>query len=122
MSLSHIGVNTWAKGSKQSEETKKKIGRTLKKIGHSFPKPESEENHPKWRGDEVEYGGLHKWINKVLGKAKKCSKCGKEGTGREIHWANKDHKYRRNVEDFIELCISCHGEYDKKHNLRKRKK
>lgn len=28
--------------------------------------------------------------------------------------ANKDHKYRRNLKDWIRLCSSCHGEYDSK--------
>ena len=74
-----------------------------------------------WKGNAVGYDALHNWVNRVLGKAKKCSVCGKEGTGREIHWANIDHKYRRNVEDYRELCCQCHGEYDKNNNLRKHK-
>ena len=76
-------------------------------------------NHYRWSKNPA-YRAIHQWIQKVLGKAKKCSECGKEGGGRQFHWANRQHKYTRNSSDYIELCARCHGEYDKKNNLRKK--
>jgi len=72
-----------------------------------------------WKGERVGYRGIHHWVQVNLGKANKCSECGKEGTGRQIHWANKDHKYKRNLEDWISLCIQCHGRYDQKMGYRR---
>jgi hypothetical protein len=111
MSLAHIGLNVWTKGTKWTEE---------RKNSQSFAR--SDEKSPRWKGEDVGYNGLHIWIRKVLGKAKKCSKCGKEGTGREIHWANKDHLYKREPSEFMELCLQCHATYDKENNLRKHNK
>lgn len=79
------------------------------------------EKNPKWRGDESGYRAKHSWINNNYGKATKCSICLKTGNGKEIHWANKDHKYRLKREDWFEACSSCHGEYDKTNKLRKHK-
>ena len=33
-----------------------------------------------------------------------------------IHWANIDHKYRRNLDDWIGLCAKCHRRYDIENN------
>lgn len=75
------------------------------------------EKHYEWRGDNVGYRSLHKWVIKNLGKANKCKKCGKEKTTpKSIQWANIDHKYRRVLSDYIQLCASCHKNYDNKNN------
>jgi hypothetical protein len=95
------------KGKKQSEETKIK-----RKESYSGDKAYN------WKGENVSYRTLHNWINSLLGKASKCSICGKEGIGRQIHWANIDHRYRRVKEDYFEACTKCHGEYDKINKLR----
>ena len=43
----------------------------------------------------------------------KCEHCGKEGLkGRQINWANKDHKYSRNLEDYQYIHQLCHRRYD----------
>lgn len=80
------------------------------------------DKHILWKGLEAGYEAKHASVKRLKGKAKKCSNCGKEGTGREIHWANIDHKYSRNPDDYIELCQQCHAIYDKENGLRKRKK
>ena len=71
------------------------------------------EKNPRWKGDDVGYRSLHIWVENKLGKPIKCKFCGKKGKGRQIHWANKDHKYKRNIKDWIPLCSSCQGKYDK---------
>jgi hypothetical protein len=74
------------------------------------------EKHPRWKGDKVGYGALHEWVRKVLGNPIKCSICGKKGNknGRNwsIHWANKSGEYKRNINDWIALCVKCHKKYD----------
>jgi len=70
--------------------------------------------HFAWKGNKVSYRGLHQWVIRKKGYPKICSKCGKLVLNhRFIHWANIDHKYRRNLNDFISLCKSCHTIYDK---------
>ena len=73
----------------------------------------ADDKNPNWKGDKVGYRSLHHWIQRKLGKAVKCGHCGIIGIGRQVHWANKSGSYQRNPEDFISLCIKCHGKYDK---------
>lgn len=79
-------------------------------------------NH-KWRGDKVGYSGVHMWVRLHKEKPSYCTKCGKEGNSHQIHWSNIDHKYKRNLDDYVALCASCHKRYDLdnglvKHQLR----
>lgn len=67
-----------------------------------------------YKGNKKEYRELHQWVEKQLGKPEECSKCGKKGTGKRMHWANRSGKYRRNIFDWIRLCPACHKKYDMK--------
>lgn len=75
------------------------------------------DKNPMWLGDCVGYTGVHQWIYKKLGRPKYCERC-KRSDKKSYHWANKDHKYRRVVSDFMRLCASCHTKYDIEHNNR----
>lgn len=104
------------RGQKRTDEQRKRISVALK--GHtSWMKGLSglytEEKSFAWKGNDVGYGGVHMWVKKWLGKPNKCSVCGKVGYGRQMHWANKDHKYRRDLTDWLRLCVECHRKYDK---------
>lgn len=90
-----------------TEETKLKISTSRKGVMIG------EQNHS-WKGDDVSYRNLHRWVERHLGKPNKCKNCGKIGTAHEIHWANKSHKYLRVLFDWIRLCANCHKAYDKK--------
>jgi hypothetical protein len=68
--------------------------------------------HPNWVGDKVSYPALHTWVRNHLGTPMKCEFCG-DDTKRKYEWANKDHKYKRNLEDWVRLCTKCHREFDK---------
>ena len=71
--------------------------------------------HPNWKGNQVSYSGLHYWVSRHLGKPEQCEDCGKSGLrGKQIHWANKSHQYKRDLNDWLRLCILCHKRYDRK--------
>lgn len=102
-------------GKSHSEETKEKM-RAIRS-GKSCPWQENERHHG-WKGEEVSYRSLHSWVVRKKGQPDTCTQCGTSGlTGRQIHWANVDGKYRRKLEDFIRMCRDCHTSYDS--NLRK---
>jgi len=120
------GFTPWNKGKKSNQVSWNK----------GFKRPEiSNENHFAWKGDSVGYHNLHTWVKRKLGKPKECLACKKigkyidreNGTKRwNIDFANKYHKYKRNLTDWIPLCQKCHGEYDvrldlRKHNMQKHK-
>ena len=61
------------------------------------------------------YYDAHKWIINKKGKPKRCEYCRKNNLiGHSIHWANRDHKYRKRISDWIRLCASCHKNFDTK--------
>lgn len=104
-----------------SKEHKKKIAEALKgnknsagrKITNHHKRKLSEsqkgDKSLNWKGDEVSYRQLHKWLRKEKGSPKICSHCGKKATD----WANVDGEYCRKLGDYIPLCRSCHIKYDR---------
>ena len=78
-----------------SEESKRKVSESK----------QFEKNY-NWKGDKVGYSALHKWVYKVLGKAKKCGNC--ETAEGRIEWANISGEYKRSVSDWEQLCRKCH--------------
>ncbi len=69
-----------------------------------------EEKNNSWKGDKVGYFGLHMWVRKWLGKPEICIGCGSD---KFLQWANKTGEYKRDLDDWISLCCSCHKKYDK---------
>lgn len=77
-------------------------------------------NKNPWKGDVAGVSAMHMWVVLLRGRPSYCEHCGKTGGGtRQYHWANVDHKYRRKIDDYLRLCIKCHGKYDGENNLRK---
>lgn len=64
--------------------------------------------------EELSYSGLHTWIKRQRGKAQKCEWCGDDKT---IDWANKSHKYKKDLDDWIALCRKHHIQYDKNYKF-----
>lgn len=65
--------------------------------------------HYAWKGSDVSYRGLHQWVRRLKGTPSICSQCGKnDKRPRAIQWANVDGMYRRDINDFVALCVSCH--------------
>ena len=75
-----------------TEEHKRKISEINKRLGITVPILK-EESSPHWRGDDVGYSGIHRWIRRAKGVPEKCELCGEEEE--EIEWSNKDHQYQR---------------------------
>lgn len=71
------------------------------------------ELNPNWKGDNVGYISLHNWVKRYKGSPKKCEHCLSEEK-KMYHWANKSHEYKRDLDDWIRLCVSCHKKYDLK--------
>lgn len=76
----------------------------------------SEENHHNWKGDAVGYSAKHMWMSKKAGQPRYCEHC-KRTNKKKYEWANKDHKYRRKITDYLRLCTSCHRKYDYENHL-----
>ena len=79
------------------------------------------ENNHNWKGDKVGYFGLHTWIQRNMGKAKICTnrenqflpfECSKKSN--YYDWANRSRKYKRDKDDWLELCHSCHLKADRR--------
>ena len=118
------------KGKKRTKEARKKMSEARKKnpvrywLGKKrmdisgknnwfYGKSFLENKSPSWKGDKVGYYGLHSWVRKKLGQPTKCRHCDKDGLkGLKIHWANKSHEYKRDLNDWLRLCVSCHKKYD----------
>lgn len=91
---------------KLSENTKKKM--SLSAVGKHIGNKSG-----MWKGNKASYVPIHIWVRRFFGATKKCEICGFESDNpRKIHWANKDHKYRRIRKYWMQLCVSCHRKYD----------
>lgn len=105
-----------------SDETKKKIGlaNSISLKGRSLSSEHRKnistakdgEKNPAWRGDNVGYRAIHKWVQRKLGKPNECVSCGKIATGHQMHWANISDEYKRDVTDWLRMCTTCHFALD----------
>jgi hypothetical protein len=78
----------------------------------------TEENSPNWKGDDIEYSAVHKWVYKTLGKTRTCQHCGDTDLdGPNINWANKSGLYLRIPSDWLRLCVRCHRRYDRENKI-----
>lgn len=65
--------------------------------------------NPLWKGSDAGYMALHNWIRRHKPKSGSCSDCGAEG---RTDWANVSGEYRRDLDDYRELCRPCHRRFD----------
>ena len=112
-------IRNKALGRKHSEATKIKIreARKSQKMTDKMLKSLElgrGENSILWKGDDVGYRALHRWVENHLGKPTKCEHCPKDNlSGHYIHWANISGEYKRDASDWIRLCALCHKKYDR---------
>ena len=69
---------------------------------------------PNWKGDDVKYQGLHKWLRNHYGKADKCENVNCSKKSNTFDWANVSGEYKRDINDYIKLCRSCHINMDRR--------
>ncbi len=127
----HLSSNTeFQKGHIMNKEIRKKISQKMMGNQWGFQKgciplnkgkklPSiSGPNHWNWKEDDAKYSAIHMWVRKQLGRPERCENCGKDRlSGHKIHWANRNHSYKRNLMDWMRLCFQCHRKYDKENNL-----
>ena len=105
-------------GKKKPEEFKKQMSIVMKRTwaeGKLISHSREEASH--WKGDDISYSGIHKWIKKQWGIAERCDNKSCKGLGARFEWANISKKYikenyTRNREDWMQLCSFCHRQYD----------
>ncbi len=90
---------------KMPDKIRNKISMTKKNIY------QDETKHPKWLGKNVGYSGIHLWIRKIYGSADHCEFNFIHKATR-YHWANISGKYLRDINDWTQLCPTCHKQYD----------
>lgn len=93
----------WVKTHGHSEVTKEKLSKIM--LGKN-----KGNKHYLWKNSEVGYSALHKWVCRWKGKPSICEEC---GISEKLQWANRSGEYKRDLSDWISLCISCHHNYDK---------
>jgi len=105
---------------KMSDENKRLLGLRASKqaLGNSYAKghigPRDNENCM-WKGDLATSGAIHKWVVVRFGRPSYCQIC-ESRIKKKYEWANIDHSYKRNTEDWLRLCTSCHRKYDMQNN------
>ena len=116
------GVNCgFNKGKKFTKEHRKKLSEAHKGqvawcTGKKNPKVTGEKNF-NWKGDKASKVAIHLWVRRHRGKPQAYSICGRTVEETVIDYANIDHKYKRNLEDYIPMCRKCHRNYDYKNHL-----
>lgn len=98
-----LGIKTSFAGRKHKPETIEKM--RLAQAGRK---------HHRWGGENICYTALHKWVERHKGKAKKCEHCGTTDESKSYDWANVSKLYKRDLNDYIRLCRSCHRKFDAK--------
>lgn len=71
--------------------------------------------NPKGTSKSQSYNAIHWWVNQNKEKTHICENCGKYNKHTEM--ANKDHLYKKNINDYQELCKKCHTKYDYENHL-----
>lgn len=69
------------------------------------------EKHPGWKGDKASYAAIHVWIARHFTRPLECEHCSTK-IAKKFEWANISKKYLRDRSDWLNLCTSCHQDYD----------
>lgn len=96
---------------KRAERIRKAINN--RKTGFGENHKRGKEHHA-WKETGLGYTNTHKWVNKVKPRTGICELCGLK---RKTEYSNVDHKYRRVIKDYMELCKKCHKKWEIDHNL-----
>lgn len=111
----------WPKGKSKphTEEQKKKISEGVKRqhregrvrsIGFTA-EARAKGVLKNWKGEDASLKAKHQWVSLKKGRPSKCEMCATT-KAKKFEWANVDHTYRRNLDDYIRMCTRCHRNYD----------
>jgi hypothetical protein len=81
-------------------------------------RPMFEEENPQWKGEMVGYFAVHEWVILRKPKPSLCEHCNKKPPS---DLANVSGKYKRDLDDYLWLCRSCHMIFDKRMDVRDEK-
>lgn len=95
-----------------NKDRKEKISKAVSKS----LKGKTGEKARRWLGNEAGYSAIHKWVAKEFGRPTRCEFCNYDKKKR-YHWANLSGEYKREREDWVMLCPSCHKKYDVKNKI-----
>lgn len=93
------------------------------KKGNKLASKNVGERHWNWQKTNPSYRAVHAWLRKTHGNATKCENPNcvyprKDARGklmekpRQYQWANISGRYERDINDFKQLCPSCHKLFD----------
>ena len=102
----------------EAEKEARKLYMRVRRHGTVFllPRRGSQgDKNSNWKGDSAGYGAIHKWVRNHKPTPLLCEKC---GLARKLELSNRDHEYRRNLDDYEWLCDKCHYDYDIENGLR----
>lgn len=107
-----VGSIGWLRGKKREYDSPGsfKKGHSTWNKGKKWDEMFGEKN-PMWKGDDATMIAHHNWVKRQLGTPQKCEFCGTT-EDRMYHWANISHEYKRDVSDYMRLCVPCHKKYD----------
>lgn len=66
---------------------------------------------PTWKGDKAGYNAIHMWIRRHFVRTTYCEKCHATVVKR-FEWANLSGEYRRDRDDWMNVCSVCHKAID----------
>ncbi len=73
--------------------------------------------NPNWKGEQVKYAGLHRWLSKNYGKAVYCENILCLKLSNKFQWAKlRGKEYTRDKNNYAKLCVKCHMNYDRNKN------
>ena len=101
-----------------STEAKRRISQSLIGNKHAVgntsrrgkPGLVNQEN-PAWKGENASYTAKHLWIKRKHGKPIKCD-FDDSHKARVFHWANISGMFKRDINDWLQLCPKCHRKLD----------
>lgn len=102
-------------GYEQTEEHRKKISISMRKVVRSdehranIAVSKLGEKNGMWK-ENAGYSAVHAWIRTHFIKPKNCEHCGEE---KKLDWASKTKEYKKNIEEYVALCRSCHIKLDR---------
>jgi hypothetical protein len=70
------------------------------------------EDHPSWKGDDVDLGAQHYRVRAARGTPSFCEHCKTTDPSLLYDWAFNNSGDRLNVDDYIRLCRKCHKVFD----------